>query len=182
MSGFYYLISSLPMLKYRVEPDITLEEFLSVCSSFASEKDCGLIEKCSLIPENKIDNKTLGKFYNWEIQLRNRIAEKRISRTDSEMRSVKREHNDFSVEIDDIIQKAESASNPAEKEKVLDEARWNKLEELESGHDFDLDALLLYKIKLLINLKWTARIREKGKENFRNIIDDMMEGLELNSA
>jgi hypothetical protein len=39
-------------------------------------------------------------------------------------------------------------------EKTLDEARWKALEELATGHYFDLDLLITYAYKLLILQRW----------------------------
>jgi hypothetical protein len=39
-------------------------------------------------------------------------------------------------------------------EKILDETRWKALEELATGHYFDLDFLITYSSKLLILQRW----------------------------
>jgi hypothetical protein len=51
-----------------------------------------------------------------------------------------------------------------EAEKALDLERWQLLEELACGHYFDLDALLIYALKLLILERW-AKINLADKEH-----------------
>lgn len=41
-----------------------------------------------------------------------------------------------------------------ERERLLDRERWNFLEEASFGHYFDLEALIVYALKLLILEKW----------------------------
>ena len=55
--------------------------------------------------------------------------------------------------------------NPLEREKLLDLARWRKLEELEQGHLFDFDSLGAYRCKLLIAEKWQKRASGIPSEN-----------------
>jgi hypothetical protein len=45
-------------------------------------------------------------------------------------------------------------ASPLDAEKNLDEIRWKALEELATGHYFDLDALITYAYRLLILLRW----------------------------
>lgn len=48
-------------------------------------------------------------------------------------------------------------------EKTLDETRWKALEELATGHYFDLELLITYAYKLLILQRWES-IRSADKE------------------
>jgi hypothetical protein len=41
-------------------------------------------------------------------------------------------------------------------EKILDETRWKVLDELATGHYFDLDLLITYAYKLLILQRWES--------------------------
>jgi hypothetical protein len=47
-------------------------------------------------------------------------------------------------------------------EKTLDEIRWKAIEDLSTGHYFDLDLLITYAYKLLILQRW-ENIREADK-------------------
>lgn len=56
--------------------------------------------------------------------------------------------------------------NPLEEELQLIQLQWNELEALAAGHYSDLDALILYKMKLLLLERWWSFNQEKGFEAF----------------
>jgi hypothetical protein len=45
-------------------------------------------------------------------------------------------------------------ASPLDAEKALDETRWKALDELATGHYFDLDFLISYALKLRILERW----------------------------
>ena len=61
---------------------------------------------------------------------------------------------------------AAAAPDPLEREKLIDRIRWRKLEELEAGHEFDFDALCVYRLKLEILGRYRRRSAETGRTNF----------------
>lgn len=58
--------------------------------------------------------------------------------------------------------------NPLEEEKQLIQWQWAKLEALSLGHYADFTALILYKLQLLVLLRWWGFDQEKGFERFLN--------------
>lgn len=58
---------------------------------------------------------------------------------------------------------------PMEEEIQLLKWQWGKLEELSVGYYADFGALCLYKLKLLILLRWWSFDQERGFDNFLNI-------------
>lgn len=65
---------------------------------------------------------------------------------------------------------------PLEKEIQLMQLQWRKLEALASGHHFDLEALIIYKIKLMILDRWWQFNEEKGFRRFNQVIQDVHYG------
>ena len=59
--------------------------------------------------------------------------------------------------------------NPLEEELQLLKWQWDKLDELSIGHYTDLDALALYKLKLMLLLRWWSFDPDKGYHQFLNI-------------
>jgi hypothetical protein len=51
-----------------------------------------------------------------------------------------------------------------EAEQYVDSVRWQKLDDLCLGHYFDLDALIVYALKLLILLRWEAVSKVDSRE------------------
>ena len=64
-----------------------------------------------------------------------------------------------------ILAAAWMVSSPLEREKILDQARWEKIEELEAGQLFSFEQLCAYKLKLLLQLKWVGRSPEQAAQN-----------------
>jgi hypothetical protein len=64
----------------------------------------------------------------------------------------------------------ELSADPLEAEEQLLEVQWHKLNELSIGHYADFSALLLYKLKLQLLLRWWGFDREKGMSNLKKYI------------
>jgi hypothetical protein len=181
MSEYFYLVSSLPMLKQDEESAISSEEFLDACSQWLKPGELSLIKQLNLAP---IANSALspasaaGKWNNWETCLRNFMTRTRAGKLNRDTANSLREEKDFFSEIERGAQDAFSAPNPLEREKMLDKLRWTQLEDLESGHHFDFDKLCIYRIKLLLREKWTNRKKEQGEENLNGVVEKVYAGTE----
>jgi hypothetical protein len=68
------------------------------------------------------------------------------------------------------LEKLFGQGTPLEKEIQIMKYQWEKLDELSRGHYTDLEALITYKIKLLILLRWWSFHVEKGFENFTRMV------------
>lgn len=178
MGHYYYLISSLPTLKRDDTPYHTVASFTALCAEHLSPEEMKILNDLSLLPpEGSLKNTAPGSFaskwYEWEIYFRNRIAKLRslaLHRGLNEFFRPQKENLMIS-EIDRAVTEQILSSEPAAKEKALDDLRWGKLDELELGHYFDLDLLCTYKLKLLIREKWLKRDLDKGRKNLNEIVD-----------
>ena len=167
MAGYYYLISSLPMLTFDEKALLSVEEFNEACMGKVAGNDLQVLGELSLIPE-------AGRVYpmgsaaerwrQWEICLRNRIAVHRAPQGKDVHDYLQEESGSFG-EIETGIQEAFALKNPLEREKYLDRMRWRALEDFESGHHFDFDKLCIYKLKLMLLDKWNERQVEQGVKN-----------------
>ena len=164
---YYYLISSLPMLALGEKIPMTSEEFLSNCSDWVSKSKYKQLCDVSLNPDTDQNpkNKTVIGWYNWETCLRNRIAKTRSTKLEKDISKYTKEERDAFSEIDRGIQESFAADNPKLREKILDELRWKEIDNLESGHLFDLGKLCIYKLRLMLCEKWLDREYEKGQSN-----------------
>ena len=71
----------------------------------------------------------------------------------------------YETDADRSVREAFAAGNPLEREKMLDFARWQKIEELEFGNRFNFNVLCAYKLKLELLLKWKARDAGQSQKN-----------------
>lgn len=172
MAQYYYLVSSLPMLKPEETPFLSSREFLEICADKLSAKDFSALSAISLVPDESAAfpaDSAAAKWNTWEICLRNRIAAHRTGKGQDASEYMLPETDCFS-EIEAGVQEAYGIKNPLERENIFDRMRWRKLDDLEAGHDFDFDKLCIYMLKLLLREKWLIRSKENGFNNLDGAI------------
>ncbi len=103
----------------------------------------------------KSKNKVLAAFSNYMYALKRDIQQLRISRKDGTSTSAAKKQALPLV-----------PGTPLEEEIQLLKWQWDKLEELSIGHYADLGALSIYKLKLLLLLRWWGFDPEQGFDNF----------------
>lgn len=107
-------------------------------------------------PFQKSKNKQLAAFSKFMYALKKDIRQLRISRKNGE---------------DPMTKKTKLPlvpGNPLQEELQLLKWQWDKLEELSIGHYTDFGALVIYKLKLSLLLRWWGFDQERGYENFLN--------------
>jgi len=187
MAGYYaYLLSSLPMLHFGVKPPITFEAFQAVCRGLVSDEELGLLEalgksslsffsamgKSSLSPFSEAGKSSLPPFssdeaawpgavrawVSFERMLRNELAKVRAARQHKEAGPYLRGDAGAEPAFTQLAVNASRHPDILESERMLDAARWQGLEAQCFGHYFDVDALMIYGLKLLILERW-QRVR-----------------------
>jgi hypothetical protein len=162
MANFYpYLASSLPTLSFGMKAPFSFEDFLEKCRGSIPGEDFEILAHLPLPDEYgrvNIKNKSVKKWVDFDIALRDELAHIRASRKHIDP-SVHIRKDGFPASL--LSQTAMSAWRSAsilEAEKFLDQARWEALEELGLGHFFNLDFILLYAYKLMILERWNKII------------------------
>lgn len=178
-----YLMASLPHLtfqdtieerskvlslfqKYGYSPEETkaiiviLEE---EASKFLSKKSRELFQKIDLKTIHsgtfqKSNNKGLAAFSKYMNMLKSDLQQLRISRKDGENLS-----NTKQPTLPLL------SGTPLEEELQLLQWQWNTLEELSIGHYANFEALCLYKLKLLLLLRWWSFDEKTGFDHFLNL-------------
>lgn len=169
--AYYYILSSLPMLRKEGPPPITSDYFLHSCAEMIPEKTVGRLSSLKLLPEKETGfghSSSAAKWYKWETDMRTKLAKFRAVSLGREQKI--HQGNGFS-DIDRSIEEILSVPNPAEREKMLDSLRWKALDDLEFGHNFDFDSLCIYRIKLMLLEKWVGKDQRKGLENLDAILN-----------
>jgi hypothetical protein len=158
MADFYpYVIASLPMLHFGMKPPFSFERFLEVCCPLIPKKDFQLI-RTLLQPEHYFEKgkryRIIQKWIEFDIALRNELVKIRATKKHIDpARYLRPEEHSWSS-ITPAIMAANLHTSVPDAEKTLDEMRWKALEELSTGHYFDLDLLITYAYKLLILQRW----------------------------
>jgi len=158
MPNFYtYLIASLPMLHFGMKPPFSFERFLEVCRHFIPEKDFQLL---STLPQagqysaKDIRHQIIQKWIEFDVALRNELVRIRATKKHIEPATYLRHGGYSGSSLAPAVMAANINTSILDAEKTLDETRWKALEELATGHYFDLDLLITYAYKLLILQRW----------------------------
>lgn len=187
MSQYYYAVASLPTLYLDSETYPTQEEFLEHCAAWLTPVELAQLHRATLQPPTgrgesgteefereaqtaEAEKGVLGRWMAVETGLRNELVRLRASRrhADEEKHLVKTDEPWWlsTAELEARASEALGQSNPLRAEQLLDEYRWEVLEELEVGHFFDVEKLIIYCLKLQILYRRAAMDREAGKELF----------------
>ena len=158
MADFYpYLIASLPMLHFGMKPPFSFERFLEICRQFIPEKDFHLLS--TIPPPEKYSDEGKGheiirKWIQFDIALRNEEVKIRAHRKQVEPGMYLRPERYRGPSLAQVVTAANMGASVFDGERSLDEIRWRMLDELATGHYFDLELLITYAYQLLILQRW----------------------------
>jgi len=171
--GYYYtyLISSLPALQFNTKPPFSREDFLAKCKGLVPERELavlsGICREESVFPDQTQAKGILVKWVRFETILRNELVRARASRKKIDPSGFLRQPDDFDAQIGHLAMAAYRNASILDAEKMLDQARWDFLESVSSGHYFDFDVLAAYVLKLKILERWD-NLRKADKESLFN--------------
>ena len=158
MDNYYYCISQLPMLFFESEAFPTIVNFLQETEKWLSPVDYAVLSRADMDDVN-LDGKgpeVVQKYKEFEFDLRGDLALWRANR----------EHRTASFPLSLITE-----GTPLEIERNLLKLRWDFVEEMETGHHFDLEALVLFFLKLQILRRLSRFEKEKGLVAFQRLCE-----------
>ena len=172
MSTYYYTVASLPMLFYDQDLPLSRESFLDMCERELTMADLHTLRNTSLSEPGSAGGTCPAprQWRTWERGLRNELVVLRAHRKGLDPEKYLRENPDV-FGISGIARDAFDQHSPLMGEDVLDRARWLLLDELETGHYFDLEKLVVYFLKLQILERKALLDREKGAARFETVIE-----------
>lgn len=170
--SIYYLVSSLPSFNFGDKPFYSSEGFVRQCSDWISSDEVQELGNISLIPDGSVSTKSsfAKTWYELLGALIYSSVKFRAVKLGRDISSIQKEQKTIYSDIDKGVQDAFSADNPMEKEKKLDKLKWNLLDSLEVGHQFDFDKLCIYKLRILLCEKWHTRKEADGKKNLEDVL------------
>ncbi len=163
MASYYYLISSLPMLKTQSEPPMDYGAFLAMCKTAVGS---GVYHTLETMTVNADTGPLLSEWAHFY---------KALSRELTYQRSVKLGRpcpapTDREAGIVQAVTAAVNAENPLEGEHILLDLEFRRLDDMIGLHNFDEHALYGYAMKLrLLERQQTFRY-EKGKRAFDGLM------------
>jgi len=158
MADFYpYLIASLPMLHFGMKPPFSFEWFLKTCCPLIPENDGYLLRTLpqpEQYPENGTRHPVIRGWIEFDGALRNELVRVRAAKRHIEPEIYLRPDGYSGSSLAPAVMAAGMNATVLDAEKTLDETRWKALDELTTGHYFDLDFLITYAWKLRILERW----------------------------
>ena len=177
-SDLEYIMTSLPYLSFEkgeekrqkvlsllfdyagVEPGQSspLDILDQEASKFLPSEDFLLFQKVDLknihqAPYLNTKSPTLSSFAHFVLSLKKGLADRRNPQSEK------------SISSPELLETIDHGS-PLEIEERLLKLQWDQLEDLSSGHFSDLDALIIYKLKLSILLRWWSFDAHLGYQKF----------------
>lgn len=176
MSQFYYLIASLPALRFEDREAMEPSEFLELAAEHVSDDDLSQIRKATLDApeEGEARQPAVQRWLNFERGLRNALVRVRAQRAGTEIARYQRSApdgsgGDESIELSDLAREAMSHESPLSGEEMINRARFSHAEEIAVGHFFDLDVLVSYYVMLQVLARKRTFHRRPGEEAFAAI-------------
>ena len=147
------------MLHFGGRPAFTFGKFLAACNGLLPAEELEVLCKLEQGEIDGTDGTVLRQWLDFDRCLKNELVKVRASRKHLDPAKYLRGHYDYiDPELSRLALSAYRNPSLVEGERMLDEARWRKLEELSLGHYFDFDFLIIYALKLLIVLRWQALV------------------------
>jgi len=178
-SDFFYFISSLPLLRFGEKASLDYDSFLGLSRTSLSETEVDVLVKLQLFPV--ADSTVLPLLAQWqesEIYLRNLVAAARARKQKTDGERWQRESNSFSAALIKRVDEIMILPNAWEKEMALDLIRWQRLDELSTGHFFDFTAVVIYALRLLILEKHRRYEEEPGSRFAAELVEEGLQQAE----
>lgn len=163
MASYYYLISSLPMLRSDGTIPMTYSEFLSTCKSCVSE---GTYEALC----NIFDSSRHPLLKKWEEFYKSLMIELSYQRN-LKLGKPALVPSDRDTETVNSIAACLTAKNPLVAEQMLLALEFKKLDDMMGIHGFDEYFLYGYAIKLKLLERQTVFTEEEGKKEFASLFN-----------
>ncbi len=188
MSQYYYLVATLPFLQYESEEFISSDEFLERCAQHCTASDAAVLHAVHYAPEHVESSPiaVLNSWYTFDRGLRNALVRLRSANLGEDMEKYLRVAEDGGDGthvggVEELARNAMAESSPLRAEQALQRARWDMLDELEAGHFFDLEKLVVYLLKLRVLERNRKFNREDGLRVFEETYEKITESFDEDS-
>lgn len=166
----WYLVSSLPYLRFGEKPAVSRVAFLSVCAGWLSETETDVLQA---VLDNRAPaaGRAAQCWWNSEVQLRDAVVRVRAKNRGADAGRFVQPHDGFSVSIEKAVTDAFTRANPLEQEAELDRARWTMADELALTEPFGFAGILAFAVKLRIAERWAGLDAAAGQSKVEELIE-----------
>ena len=170
MAQYYFTVASLPQLFYDSDSFLTIEAFLAICDEQVNRRELAIINSAFQAEKSgdlstSLRNKVIGRWIRWNAGLRADLAEMRAQSLGRDF--IRDRAVEYITGTEPVAREAFNQESPLEAEEVIERARWGFLDDLEVGHHFDVEKLLVYLYRLIVLTRRADFAVERGTERFR---------------
>ncbi len=163
-----YLIASLPPLALDGPAPLSMERFLAACREQLGEKTTAGIEAAlACVPSS---HPVAERWRDLETQLRNASAAERARLAGQDPSKWRRPAEGCALYWTNRVTAAFQEKDPAKRERLLDQVRWDAAGELTpAASPLSAAAAFTYAIRLAISIRRTALVTDAGNEVFNRL-------------
>lgn len=177
MASYYYLVATLPSLRYDGTPPFSVEKFVSLCKEHVGKHDFQTIE--AAIRQRPSNHSFLKQWQHFESMLKKELNDQR-SRKLGLNSSIYKNDGDKEHRIAEVVRQAVQNEDVLASENALLLLQWKFLDELSALHTFDVEGLLSYALKLTLLERKSLFIREEGNTEFKRLFSNLQSEIENN--
>lgn len=166
---YYYLSASLPTLVFNQSPPLSLETFLAECEKLMVPDDYQKILQAlsSEEPKGRVPTGIYGRWVAFNRDFKNEMAHFRAKRAGKDpQKYVRGEHHPL-PHLTEAVTRAGKAGDPLSAERVLDQVRFDFLEQLAAGEFMNFEYLLTYGLKLKMMTRYARIGSSLGQDVFK---------------
>jgi hypothetical protein len=170
--NYYYLVATLPELSFDTPPDMSQEEFLTLCGEHLSARDYKVMkELLESTPDKKAGSGFAKAWQEKETQLRNEIVKIRAAKQQKDAEPFLKETKTIETAASKAAEEAFLKKSPLDRELALDHFRWQQIEELAGLDPFTTKAVLAYGLKFKLAKRWADMGREQGEKTAEELLN-----------
>lgn len=162
------------MLSFYGKPPLPYPEFVEKCTLWLSSRDLLQLRLARIdieeIPPEKVHNDLLSRWISFENTLRNELVIIRSKALQIPEEKYLRPESAFDPSARPLAHQAIEAPSPHKAEIELLKIRWDFLTHHEAGHYFDLTALIIYGLKIQLQVRMQNFEEVKGQQILEQLV------------
>jgi len=170
MASYYYLVATLPLLRFEAQRPFDAAYFLKQCKSLVSDHDYQTIT--SALSGRPSSHPFLMKWQLFASMVKKELNDQRSKKLG--LSALKYQNNGGKkISIGEAVRQALSNENALDAELSLLALKWKYLDEIVGLHYSDVEALLVYALKLQLLERKSLFTKEEGHAEFKRLFSNL---------
>ena len=169
MKEHWYLVASLPHLRFGEKPPLDVGAFRAACVGHLPADETSAIE--AALENCEPPAGLASNHWNHEVQLRDAVVRARAKNRGTDASRFLKPFEGFSATIEKMVSDALNRSNPLEQEEDIDRIRWALADELALTGPFGFPGVLAFAIKVRIAERWAGLDETAGQKKVEELIE-----------